>query len=99
MSRLTAKDYRKQLKDLEKQQIALKNRIKDRANKLCEKYPDIQVGYRLDDNNANKPFYSGEYIGFRITIAEIEDVLQIIETIEKELANRHPHKQGTIEGF
>ena len=42
--RMTAKDYRKELSDLQKQQNVLEARIRNRASELCEKYPDVFSG-------------------------------------------------------
>ncbi len=47
-TRFTAKDYRKQLKELQQQQNALENRIKKRAIELCRKNPDLAT---INENN------------------------------------------------
>jgi hypothetical protein len=48
MARFTADDYQKQLKDLQKQQTALENRIRARAIELCRKNPDLATVNETD---------------------------------------------------
>jgi len=89
--RKTAKDYRKELDDIKQQKIALENRISTRAKELCKKYPEIWV--TLGSNcNANK---TADFI--KVEKLHVVTALSLIEVIEKELANQHPHKQAEIE--
>ena len=95
--RMTAKDYRKELSDLQKQQNVLEARIRNRASELCEKYPDVVIGTEYGKTNSNERIFAGQYKGFLISCASVDIALTIIETIEKYLADKHPHKQTTIE--
>lgn len=88
--RKTAKDYRKELDDIKQEKIALENRIRARAKELCKKYPEIWV-LLSGHCNANKTadFIKSEKL-------HVVTALSLIEVIEKELADKHPHKQTEI---
>ena len=92
--RLTAKDYKKQLEAVSKEKEALETRIVKRAKDLCKKYPDIVVA----ETTPNKGYiYTGVYSN--IENLHVLTALSLIQIVEEELANRHPHKQTRIEGF
>jgi len=88
--RKTANDYRIELFDIRQEKQALENRIIARAKELCKKYPEIWV--TLGSNcNANK---TGDFV--KVTKLHVVTALSLIEIIEKELVNQHPHKQTKI---
>ena len=89
-NRKTAQDYRKELEDIKLQKKALEARIISRAKKLCKQCPDIWVTLGSNCNaNLTADFIKGDKL-------PIITALSLIEIIEKELADRHPHKQTTI---
>lgn len=93
MERITGKEYKKKYDDLKQQMQSLETKIINRAMTLCKKYPDI-VLEKTTDFNIFKIYH------FQLTQKlTIEDYLNIIDIIETELHNRHPHKQLKIEGF
>ena len=90
MARKTGKDYRKELVDIKLQKKALEARIVARAKNLCKKYPDFWMCYG-SNVNANK---TGDFANAKDL--HILSALSLIEFIEKELADSHPHKQTSI---
>jgi hypothetical protein len=90
MARKTAQDYRKELDDIKLQKKALEARIVARAKDLCKRYPDIWVLLSGHCNgNLTADFIKTEKL-------HVITALSLIEVIEKELAERHPHKQTSI---
>jgi hypothetical protein len=88
--RMTSKDYRKELRQLELDRLALEKRIRARANEMCKRNPDIIIS--TSPNKINN-VYTGDYIKMNV---EVITALSLIEIIEKELASKHPHKQMKI---
>lgn len=93
MARTTGKQYRKQHNDLRLEMRGLESRIINRAIALCEDYPDIMVGKITDAK------YFRTYHFEQPQSLTIENYMDVIDKIETELNNRHPHKQISIEGF
>jgi hypothetical protein len=91
-NRKTAKDYRKELEDIKLQKKALEARIISRAKKLCKQCPDIWI--TLSGSNCNG-YKTSDFINE--SKLHVLTALSLIELIEKELADRHPHKQTTID--
>ena len=90
MARKTAKDYRKELNDIKLQKKALEARIVARAKELCKQHPDIWVLLSGHCNgNLTADFVKTEKL-------HVTTALSLIDVIEKELADRHPHKQTSI---
>ena len=85
--RKTAKDYRKELDDINVQKKALEARIRARALELCKQHPDFWVVFG-SNVNANK---TGDFI--KAEKLHVISALNLIEYIEKKLADAHPHKQ------
>jgi hypothetical protein len=91
--RKTLKDYRNEFKELRASQRALEARLRKRATELCEQNPKIVIGANFGNPNQKEMLvFSKEYIGKMDNIG-IDSVFSIIEIIETELANKHPHKQ------
>lgn len=81
----TAKDYRKELSDLEKRTIALENRIKKRALDLVTRFPDLKIG--LIGNTDDWKRIIENYDDERININQVLSVIQIIEEYNEENSN------------
>lgn len=90
--RKTAEDYKKELQDLKEQRKALEARIVARAKELCKQCPDIWVTYASANGIPTSSFVNMK--GLHVNTA-----LSLIKIIEKELADKHPHKQTRIQGF
>ena len=90
MARKTAKDYRKELDDIKLQKKALEARIRARAKELCKQHPDIWI-LLSGHCNAN---LTGDFI--KSEKLHVTTALSLIKIIEKELADKHPHKQTKI---
>lgn len=87
---MTANDYAKELNNLEFEQMALEKRIIARAKELCEQNPDVDIQLSCFVNvHKAKELEIDDYI-------RIDYALKIIKTIEKYLAEQHPHKQTEI---
>jgi hypothetical protein len=97
-TRKSAIDYKKELQELQQQQKALENRITKRFQTLCKAHPDVplyQVGM-LNDKNVLSGWFINES-PVRVPVLTTSIRLKYIETIEKFLADQHPHKQTNIE--
>jgi len=91
MKQMTSNDYAKELRDLKRQQNALKNRIILRAGELIKENPDIMIQLSCFINS-----YKASQLNFTKD-TDVDTALKIIQTIEAELAKQHPHKQTKIE--
>jgi hypothetical protein len=91
--RKTAADYAKELADIKQQKKALEARIVARAKELCKQCPDIWI---LLSGHCNGNL-TGDFV--KVTKLHVVTALGLIKLIEKELADKHPHKQTTIKGF
>lgn len=89
--RKTALDYRRELDDINVQKAALEARIISRARVLCSEHPDITVASATRFQTVDNSVRTGDYV--TIENLYVETALALIEIIEEELANRHPHKQ------
>lgn len=95
--RLTAKDYRNQHKDLGDKLKALEARISKRLYDLCVENPQVPIGSVPDLEHTvikaktivNSMYGGNDYINS----LPVETQLKYIETIEKYLADQHPHQQ------
>lgn len=84
--RKTANDYLKEFDIIDKKRTALKNRIKDRAEFLCNEFPDIILSHNITANdfiNDNRYHSTLSYI-------------HVIDIIEKENLKRLNIKQGNL---
>jgi hypothetical protein len=89
--RLTAKEYKKELRNLRRQQNALKANIIVRAKELAKENPDVMIQLSCFINS-----YEASHLQFTKD-TDVDTALKIIETIEEDLAKKHPHKQKEIE--
>jgi hypothetical protein len=87
MARKTAKDYRKEYKELTNQVTALESRIRARLEFLCITYPTIPAGQIITAKDIEE---SG------IHKLNIDGVLMYIEKIETELAKADKHIQTEL---
>jgi hypothetical protein len=91
--RMTGKDYRKLLVDLNNKRRDLNLATGQRLLELANKYPNVDLptsraGGLKCKNIANK---------WLIDDLNVEAIIEYIEAIEKYLADTHPHKQTKIE--
>lgn len=90
--RKTGKDYRNELDSLQRQEAKLKLTVNQRLLELVQAHPDIELptsragGLKAEDVNHK----------WIIEDLNIDAVIEYIQAIETELANRHPHKQISI---
>jgi ABC-type Zn uptake system ZnuABC Zn-binding protein ZnuA len=88
----TGKDYRKELSDLDGKRRSLNAKVNARLLELVTKYPDVELPTSraggLKANEIAHPWIIDEL--------KLDYAIQYIETIEKYLADLHPHKQTTI---
>lgn len=89
----SGKDYRKELNAIKAERKALEARIIARAKELCKQCPDIWI---LLSGHCNGNL-TGDFV--KVTKLHVVTALGLIEIIEKELADKHPHKQTRIQGF
>jgi hypothetical protein len=89
--RMTAKDYKRELRDLQHQQNALKSRIIVRAKELIKENPDVMIHLSCFINS-----YKASHLEFTKD-TDIDSALKIIQAIENDIASKHPHKQTNIE--
>jgi hypothetical protein len=85
--RKTAQDYRKELADIKQQKKALEARIVARAKELCKQCPDVWV---LLSGHCNGNL-TADFI--KVEKLHVNTALSLIKIVEKELADKHPHKQ------
>lgn len=103
--RPTAKEYLQQMRDLQNQMLKLDMIVTTRLYTLCASHPQAPIQVLLDDNapqfgtveiKAKSLIPANRGKGF-IKDLPYEVRIQYIETIEKWLADKHPHKQKEIE--
>jgi hypothetical protein len=94
--RKTSNNYRKELHKLELDRIALEKRIRARANEMCIANPDIIIGREIDNKPLKKYVKTKDYIN-KLEDVQLSTVFTVMEIIEEELANQHPHKQTKID--
>lgn len=93
MKRKTALDYQLELADIELKKATLIARIVGRARILTGEHPNVQIGYTIGETGENVPQYTGSVTKSDMTV---EQAIYYIKTIEKYLADQHPHKQGEL---
>lgn len=82
---MTSSDYRKERLELRKQLVALENRIRCRAKEMIEQNPKVIVS---QESNV----VTGDYLN-AIHGRSMDTIFQLMEVIEQDLADKHPHKQ------
>jgi hypothetical protein len=97
MARKTAKDYRKEYNELNKQLNALNARIRAGLINYAQTHPETAVAIRKTYLNSKTDF--AEYSRLVIKDTPIEECLTILESMETELAKKNRYKQTRIEGF
>ncbi len=85
--RMTANDYRIELKRVNDLQMSVKNNITKRLLELCKQYPDVEV------ENGVKSKYYVDVQQFINEMFSTNRQIDFIQTIEQWIANQHPHKQ------
>ena len=95
MARKTGKDYRKELQDLDTKRRSLNAIVSKRLLELATAHPEVN----LPTSRAGE-FKAGDIANkWIIDDLKLDYAILYIETIEQYLADKHPHKQTTIEGF
>ena len=82
----TAKEYKQELNDLEKEMTLLNNTLIERATKLSQQFPDVII---LNDMKAIDYIDIFSYLNNHYLIG-------MIETLEKELQAKESFKQTEI---
>lgn len=91
-------DYKKELDGLKKKQAALEARIIARCKEMIEQNPNVHMG-TIDYANAPKAeVFTRDYLK-NIERHGMKTVFELMEAIEADLANKHPHKQTAIQEF
>ena len=88
--RKKAKDWRNAHKDAQTQLVRIENQIKERALELAKANPDAPVGFGMVGKKVEEASGFSLYHGIRINT---DFYLQVIDSIEKHLAKKHPHQQ------
>lgn len=90
--RMTGKDYKKELSDLDTKTRSLEGKVNARLLELTTAYPNIDLPCSraggLKCHNISHPWIIEE--------TRLDAKIRYIETIEKFLADKHPHKQTKI---
>ena len=89
VKRKTGKDLRKEYRGLLDKTKALQARIVDRSKELVKQYPDVvfmKGGFPTDRTITVSEFQNS----YRVSP---QNALSMIETIEKYIADQHPHQQ------
>lgn len=94
--RMTSNDYAKELHKLELDKMALEKRIIARAKELMKANPDVMIQLLCFINQYKASELEFPNATFSIN-SDIDNALIIIETIETDIASKHPHKQTTIQ--
>ena len=92
--RMTGKDYKKELQELNRQIKSLEVKVNARLYELTTKYPDVDLPTSRAGGLKCSNMVAHIWI---IQETTIEAKIEYIETIEKYLAEQHPHKQTEIE--
>lgn len=92
VKRMKHKDFVKALDEIEKERQAICNRIIERAKELCLNNPEVVAFEGYFDR---KGMIQAKQID--TDCLDTYQALMVINTIETELENQHPHKQTKIE--
>lgn len=96
--RMSAKDYREEYDNLTVKINALEARIAMRLLTLCKQNPDAPVARKPDSTTEGTIIYAKSFkTSTAISYIPLDTKLKFIETIEKYLVDKHPHKQTSIE--
>ena len=96
VKRKTSADYKSDLDDLKKQQVALENRIIARCKEMIQQNPKVSMGIIEYANAPEKEVFVEDYLK-NIDRHGMKTIFELMETIEADLASKHPHKQTAIE--
>lgn len=93
--RKSAKDWRNALQNAENKLQKIKNQISLRLQELSIVHPDVVISYQA--NIEKTPILANQVQDPNIFIKlNTLTELMFIETIEKALADAHPHQQGDL---
>lgn len=85
--RKRANDYLREFNDIESKYISIKNRIKQRAKFLCNKFPHV---YLVEEHLTAKQFIEDEQYH------STRSYIHVIDIIEKENEKNSKIKQGNL---
>jgi hypothetical protein len=88
--RMTGKDYRKELNELEKNMKSLEVHVRSRALELCKKYPDAPITRRAKGKDMTKKWING---------LMTSTMIFIIEKIEKWSSDQEKIEQLTFDNI
>lgn len=91
--RMTGKDYKKELQELNRQTKSLQVKVNARLYELTTKYPDVD----LPTSRAGGLKCSNITHIWIIEETTLSTKIEYIQAIEKYLTDQHPHKQTEIE--
>ena len=91
--RMTGKNYKKELSDLDTKTRSLEGKVNVRLLELTTAYPDVDLPCSRAGGLKCKEIAHKWIIEETTLSAKIE----YIEAIEKYIADKHPHKQTNIE--
>ncbi|MFA5207449.1 MAG: hypothetical protein WC428_02215 [Candidatus Paceibacterota bacterium] len=93
--RNTSKQYKNELRRINMEKFALENRIKARASDLIERFPYVIIVENYMGSKGNLLAKNCQ----DLDQYNIDRILDFIEIIEADIANKHQYKQIRIEGF
>ena len=93
--RKLAKDWRKAHGNAKAKVTRVETQIAERALELIVAHPDADVVLTVE--NEKSSFKANEMSHVFISHVTTETRLEVIESIEKYLADNHPHQQGSFE--
>jgi hypothetical protein len=96
--RKTSKDYKADLADLKKKQVALEARIVSRCKEMIQQNPKVSMGTIKYANAPEKELFVEDYLQ-HIDRYDMNIIFELMEIIEADSAARHPHKQIKIQEF
>ena len=94
--RKTAKDWRKAHGSAKAKVTRVETQIASRALELVVAHPDADVVLTIPPGKVTSSFKAKSIDTTFISHVNTETRLEVIESIEKYLADNHPHQQGKL---
>ena len=102
-NKATAQDYRREMNNLLNKIEKLQQESITRLHSLCCQYPDVPIALIKDENGVGltdikaKSFVEPKQSKKFIESLDFDVRIMYIETVEKWLADQHPHVQLSID--
>jgi hypothetical protein len=93
--RLKSADYKKQLDAAKREVLSTEARIRSRCKEMIEQNPNVHMGTINYANAPKAEVFTRDYLQ-NIDRHGMNTIFELMETIEADLAAKHPHKQTTI---